>query len=128
MTRFNGSYELKIKDYNNQKKVNSIKKYLVSKMSYSTLLHSTLFFFVSFMIIFALILNSYFFHANEIFYNDIEPLFENHNILIDEIEKDSPLYIQTNFKCNSNLIDLTDGNLKNAHDTIDSNQYTFIYM
>ena len=95
------------------------------------MLHSSLFLFCVTILTLLLFLNLKFFNANETFYNNIEPIFQNHSILIDDIEKDSPIYNRTYFKlseCNSNIIDLYDGNLKIAHDLIDSNQFTFIYM
>lgn len=90
---------------------------------------SNLFFIVILMLL--LLLNTNFFYANETFFNDINPIFENNTIIIDEIEKESPFYKNnhwTNNECNSNLIDSFDGNLKIVHDTIDMNQFTFIYM
>lgn len=90
---------------------------------------SSLFFLT--VLVLLLLLNSSFFHANETFYNNINPIFENYTIILDEIEKESPFYENYRSKkneCNSNLIDLFDGNLKIVHDTIELNQFTFIYM
>jgi hypothetical protein len=90
---------------------------------------SSLFFLT--VLVLLLLLNSSFFHANETFYNNINPIFENYTIILDEIEKESPFYenYQSKIKeSNSNLIDLFDGNLKIVHDTIELNQFTFIYM
>ena len=121
-------------DFKNDQKKPTFIDYLLKKINYftamssSSLLHSGLFCFVSFTFIFVLLLNTYFFHANEIFYNEIQPLFDDHSILIDDIEKDSPLYTHTQLTCNASIIDLYDGDLGLVHDTIDSNQYTFIYM
>ena len=94
--------------------------------------HSSFFFFIPAILTLLLCLNLNFFNANETFYNQIEPIFENHAIRVDDLEQGSPIYNQMYYQSdeynNSNIIDIYDGNLKTVHDTIDMHQYTFIYM
>jgi hypothetical protein len=104
---------------------------LDKKMSFIAKWPKSSLFVIILALILILLLNSKFFYANETFYNEIEPMFENNTILIDNIERDSPFYNSDNYeinKCNSRIIDLHDGNLKTAHEIIETSTITFIYM